>query len=180
MVLKTYPNFYEITIVNLFDIYSCQSDRLYFRCTTRRHGNFARVHKLLRILLPSNSAVLINIITGVSPQHFHFVVFILCSVSMLRNFLTTRHEYNNIPFWISTTNVFPKSRILKFLKRDCGTIPVAEIISGKIEIFSKHQRLIIATESSKFLLIFVLSVCVILCAFGTAISKRICLLLLFI
>jgi hypothetical protein len=25
----------------------------------------------------------------------------------------------------------------EFLKRDCGTIPVAEIISGKIEIFSK-------------------------------------------
>jgi hypothetical protein len=25
-------------------------------------------------------------------------------------------------------------------QRDCGTIPVAEIISGKIEIFSKHQR----------------------------------------
>jgi hypothetical protein len=44
----------------------------------------------------------------------------------------------------------------KFLKRDCGTIPVAEIISGKIEIFSKHQRFLIATESSKYLLIFVL------------------------
>jgi hypothetical protein len=26
----------------------------------------------------------------------------------------------------------------EFLKRDCGTIPVAELISGKIEIFSKH------------------------------------------
>jgi hypothetical protein len=38
---------------------------------------------------------------------------------------------------------------------DCGTIPVAEIISGKIEIFSKHQRFLIATESSKYLLIFV-------------------------
>jgi hypothetical protein len=25
----------------------------------------------------------------------------------------------------------------EFLKRDCGTIPVAEIITGKIEIFSK-------------------------------------------
>jgi hypothetical protein len=68
--------------------------------------------------------------------------------------------------------VFSKSRIFKFLKRDCGTIPVAEIISGKIEIFSKHQRFLIATESSKYLLIFVLYVCVILCEFGTAISKR--------
>jgi hypothetical protein len=44
----------------------------------------------------------------------------------------------------------------KFLKRDCGTIPVAEITSGKIEIFSKHQRFLIATDSSKYLLIFVL------------------------
>jgi hypothetical protein len=82
------------------------------------------------------------------------------------------HEYNNIPFWISTTNVLSKSRIFKFLKRDCGTIPVAEITSGKIEIFSKHQRFLIATDSSKYLLIFVLYVCVILCEFGTAISKR--------
>jgi hypothetical protein len=31
--------------------------------------------------------------------------------------------------------VFSKSKIFKFLKRDCGTIPVAEIINGKIEIF---------------------------------------------
>jgi hypothetical protein len=69
--------------------------------------------------------------------------------------------------------VFPKSRIFKFLKRDCATIPVAEIISGKIAIFSKHQRFLIATESSKYLLIFVLDVCVILCEFGTVIiSKR--------
>jgi hypothetical protein len=51
--------------------------------------------------------------------------------------------------------VFP-TRIFKFLKRDCGTIPVAEIISGKIEFFSKLQRFLIATESSKYLLIFVL------------------------
>jgi hypothetical protein len=57
--------------------------------------------------------------------------------------------------------VLSKSRIFKFLKRDCGTIPVAEITSGKIEIFSKHQRFLIATESSKYLLIFVLYVCVI-------------------
>jgi hypothetical protein len=68
--------------------------------------------------------------------------------------------------------VFPKSRIFKFLKKDCGTIPVAEIISGKIEFFSKLQRFLIATESSKYLLIFVLYVCVILWGFGTAISKR--------
>jgi hypothetical protein len=46
--------------------------------------------------------------------------------------------------------VFPKSRIFKFLKRDCGTIPVTEIISGKIEIFSKLQRFLIPTESSKY------------------------------
>jgi hypothetical protein len=52
--------------------------------------------------------------------------------------------------------VFSKSKIFKFLKRDCGTTPVAEIISGKIEIFSKHQRFLIATVSSKYLLIFVL------------------------
>jgi hypothetical protein len=68
--------------------------------------------------------------------------------------------------------VLSKSRIFKFLKRDCGIIPVAEITSGKIEIFSKHQRFLIATDSSKYLLIFVLYVCVILCEFGTAISKR--------
>jgi hypothetical protein len=58
-----------------------------------------------------------------------------------------------------------------FKKRLC-TVPVAEIINGKIEIFSKHQRFLIATESSKYLLVFVLYVCVILCEFGTAISKR--------
>jgi hypothetical protein len=46
--------------------------------------------------------------------------------------------------------------MFQFLKRDCGTISVAEIISGKIEIFYKHQRFLIATESSKYLLIFVL------------------------
>jgi hypothetical protein len=51
--------------------------------------------------------------------------------------------------------VFSKSKIFKFLKRDCGTIPVAEIINGKIEIFFKHKRFLIATESSKYLLIFV-------------------------
>jgi hypothetical protein len=68
--------------------------------------------------------------------------------------------------------VFSKSKIFKFLKRDCGTIPVAEIISGKIEFFSKHQRFLIAMKSSEYLLIFVLYVCVILSEFGTAISKR--------
>jgi hypothetical protein len=45
---------------------------------------------------------------------------------------------------------------LNFEKEICGTIPVAEITSGKIEFFSKHQRFLIATESSKYLLIFVL------------------------
>jgi hypothetical protein len=69
--------------------------------------------------------------------------------------------------------VFSKSKIFKFLKRDCGTIPVAEIINGKIKFFSKHQRILIATESFKYLLIFVLYyVCVILCEFGTAIIKQ--------
>jgi tetrahydromethanopterin S-methyltransferase subunit E len=48
---------------------------LLFPSTTRQHGNFAGVLTLLRILLSSNSAVLINIITGVSPPHFDFVVF---------------------------------------------------------------------------------------------------------
>jgi hypothetical protein len=51
-----------------------------FPSTTRWHGRFAGVHTLLRILLSSNSAVLINIIIGVSPPHFDFVVFyyVLC------------------------------------------------------------------------------------------------------
>jgi hypothetical protein len=34
--------------------------------------------------------------------------------------------------------VFSKSRIFKFLKRDCGTIPVAEIISGNPYLY-KHK-----------------------------------------
>jgi hypothetical protein len=47
--------------------------------STRRHDNFAGVHTLLWIILSSNSAVLINIITGVSPPHFDFFVFyVLC------------------------------------------------------------------------------------------------------
>jgi hypothetical protein len=90
----------------MLDIQSYQPDRLYFPyydydyllvnkkkciekiiCTylhsyptsTRRHGNFAGVHTLLRIILSSNSAVHINIITGVSPPHFDFFVFyVLC------------------------------------------------------------------------------------------------------
>jgi hypothetical protein len=62
----------------------CQSCHLivgmaYYPTSTRRHGNFAGVHTLLRILLSSNSAVLINIITGVSPPHYDFVVYyVLC------------------------------------------------------------------------------------------------------
>jgi hypothetical protein len=52
---------------------------LYYPTSTRRHGNFAGVHTLLRILLSSNSAVPINIITGVLPSHFDFVVYyVLC------------------------------------------------------------------------------------------------------
>jgi hypothetical protein len=47
--------------------------------------------------------------------------------------------------------MFPKSRIFKFLKRDCCTIPVAKIISGKIDFFSKQQRFLIVTVSSKYL-----------------------------
>jgi hypothetical protein len=51
----------------------------HYPTSTRRHGNFAGVHTLLPILLSSNSAVLINIITGVSPPHFDFVVYyVLC------------------------------------------------------------------------------------------------------
>jgi hypothetical protein len=51
----------------------------HYPTSTRRHGNFAGVHTLLRILLSSNSAVLINIITGVSPPHFDFVVYYVLS-----------------------------------------------------------------------------------------------------
>jgi hypothetical protein len=54
-------------------------DNFSYPTSTRRHGNFAGVHTLLRIILSSNSAVLINIITGVSPPHFDFFVFyVLC------------------------------------------------------------------------------------------------------
>jgi hypothetical protein len=56
-------------------------------------------------------------------------------------------------FQLPICSLSPK--FLNFLKSDCGTIPVAKIISDKIEIFSKHQRFLIATESSKYLLIFV-------------------------
>jgi hypothetical protein len=53
--------------------------KINYPTSTRRHGNFAGVHTLLRILLSSNSAVLINIITGVSPPHYDFVVYyVLC------------------------------------------------------------------------------------------------------
>jgi hypothetical protein len=45
------------------------TDSRHYPTSTRRHGNFAGVHTLLRILLSSNSAVLINIITGVLPPH---------------------------------------------------------------------------------------------------------------
>jgi hypothetical protein len=55
------------------------SNNIHYPTSTRRHGNFAAVHTLLRILLSSNSAVLINIITGVSPPHFDFVVYYVLS-----------------------------------------------------------------------------------------------------
>jgi hypothetical protein len=54
--------------------------------STRRHGNFAGVHTLLRILLSSNSAVLINIITGVSPPHFDFVVYLVIINKNINNY----------------------------------------------------------------------------------------------
>jgi hypothetical protein len=55
------------------------NNKTYYPTSTRRNGNFAGVHTLLRIILSSNSAVLINIITGVSPPHFDFFVFyVLC------------------------------------------------------------------------------------------------------
>jgi hypothetical protein len=58
---------------------SLQCNCFSYPTSTRRHGNFAGVHTLLRILLSSNSAVLMNIITGVSPPHFDFVVYyVLC------------------------------------------------------------------------------------------------------
>jgi hypothetical protein len=60
---------------------------------------------------------------------------------------------------------FLNQEFLSF-KKEIATIP--EIISGKIEFFSEHQRFLIATESSKYVLIFVLNVCVILCEIGTA------------
>jgi hypothetical protein len=61
---------------------------------TRRHGNFAGVHTLLRILLSSNSAVLINIITGVSPPHFYYYTYFVCICYF---FLTSQHfEYEFI------------------------------------------------------------------------------------
>jgi hypothetical protein len=44
----------------------------------------------------------------------------------------------NIKEFPHLTNVFSKSKIFKFLKRDCGTIPVAEIINGKIIYFSSN------------------------------------------
>jgi hypothetical protein len=61
---------------------------------TRRHGNFVGVHTLLRILLSSNSAVLINIITGVSPPHFYYYTYFVCICYF---FLTSQHfEYEFI------------------------------------------------------------------------------------
>jgi hypothetical protein len=69
---SVHTNLYNNTNKDLFIIG-------YYPTSTRRHGNFAGVHTLLRILLSSNSAVLINIITGVLPPHFDFVVYyVLC------------------------------------------------------------------------------------------------------
>jgi hypothetical protein len=61
------------------NVVNTNKNYLNYPTSTRRHGNFAGVHTLLRILLSSNSAVLINIITGVLPPHFDFVVYyVLC------------------------------------------------------------------------------------------------------
>jgi hypothetical protein len=63
----------------VLSVYNSNYNILDYPTSTRRHGNFAGVHTLLRILLPSNSAVLINIITGVLPPHFDIVVYyVLC------------------------------------------------------------------------------------------------------
>jgi hypothetical protein len=51
---------------------------IYYPTSTRRHGNFAGVHTLLRILPSSNSAVLINIkLTQVAKNHFAFATALL-------------------------------------------------------------------------------------------------------
>jgi hypothetical protein len=64
---------------NKEELYGGNEIEFSYPTSTRRHGNFAGVHTLLRILLSSNSAVLINIITGVSPPLFDFVVcYVLC------------------------------------------------------------------------------------------------------
>jgi hypothetical protein len=47
--------------------------------------------------------------------------------------------------------VFSKSKIFKFLKRDCGTIPVAEIINGKIDFFFINLIILIKFKMSRFL-----------------------------
>jgi hypothetical protein len=75
-VITEGPNTQKIRVV--FDGYSKSVNGISLNekpSTTRRHGNFAGVHTLLL----SNSTVLINIITGVSPPHFDFVVYyVLC------------------------------------------------------------------------------------------------------
>jgi hypothetical protein len=52
----------------------CFFFRITYPTSTRRHGNFAEVHTLLRIILSSNSAVLINIITGAASR-LHILTF---------------------------------------------------------------------------------------------------------
>jgi hypothetical protein len=84
---EVWANLPDNTIPNLISsmprrgrvIVSNKGYSINYPTSTRRHGNFAGVHTLLRILLSSNSAVLINIITGVLPPHFDFVVYyVLC------------------------------------------------------------------------------------------------------
>jgi hypothetical protein len=65
----------------------------------------------------------------------------------------------------------------KFHLRECGNQQYTKRgrkknHRGKVKKVERlqHQRFLIATESSKYLLIFVLYVYVILCEFGTAIS----------
>jgi hypothetical protein len=77
--MSTYFKFRRRTQENLVAPVSTLIIAFSYPTSTRRHGNFAGVHTLLRIILSSNSAVLINIITGVSPPHFDFFVFyVLC------------------------------------------------------------------------------------------------------
>jgi hypothetical protein len=71
--LAKIKNFLFTSLFHLRIFQKCETTCLiifYYPTSTRRHGNFAGVHTLLRILLSSNSAVLINI--------FIVIVIIFC------------------------------------------------------------------------------------------------------